>query len=157
MTMEGAMKRAQTALIFTVSAITACSAEVGTEADTATIHQAIQGGQVASAYPEAVLVGASASGFEVPCSGTLISPHVVVTSAICLFRFGPWRVMAPSAGGVSVMSAGAAVFDWSPINPQPHNIGVIYLPHDSPITLAKYPALPHAPIADGTLVSRLGR
>jgi hypothetical protein len=155
--MMRALQRAQTALIFAMSALTACSAEVGTEADTAAVHQAIQGGQVASAYPEAVLVGASASGFEVPCSGTLISPHVVVTSAICLYRFGPWRVTAPSVGGVSAISTGGAVFDWSPINPQRHDIGVIFLPHDSPITLAKYPALPHAPVADGTLVSLLGR
>src|SRR5262245_59071768 len=129
MTMEGpamtpALQRCQTALIFAMTALTACSAEAGTEADTAAIQQAIQGGQVATAaYPEAVLVGAAASGFEVPCSGTLISPHVVVTSAICLFRFGPWRVTVPAAGGVSIMSTGGAVFDWSPINPRPHNIG----------------------------------
>jgi hypothetical protein len=132
-----------------------CACVVQDDEHVSEAEHAITGGELAAGYPEAALVDAFMGANQVRCSGIVISPHVVVTSAICLWRFGPWRVTVPFAGGQSVVATGGAVYDFSPINPRPHNLGVVFLP--TPITLPAYPRLAAAPVADGTQVVRLGR
>jgi hypothetical protein len=109
----------------------------------------------ATAYPEAVLITAIAGSNQVACSGTLISPHVVLTTAMCLHRFGSWQVTFPGVGGQSVVATSGATFDWSTTNPDRHNVGVIFL--NTPVSLARFPTLASSPVVDGTLGSALGR
>jgi hypothetical protein len=121
--------------------------------------QPIKGAAVASAYPEAVLLDTLQDGQLTPaCSGALIAPRVVLTSARCAGASGQARVRAPFAYGDEAWARGATTYDGSGAawtNGESRDVGLVFL--DRPIYLDAYPQLAAWPLQDGALVVSVGR
>ena len=67
----------------------------------------------AAAYPEVALLDGEKDGSPAPgCSGALIAPRAVLTSARCATRFDRWRVTFPFAAGQAAQGVGFAVYDF---------------------------------------------
>lgn len=122
---------------------------------------AIIGGTAASAYPEAILIDIYQAGqLYGACSGSLIAPQVVLTAGHCVDGFTSWKVKAPFANNQAATSSSGETYDWNEhgaqtVNPNHHDIGLIYLPKS--ITLASYPTLAQQPLAAGTNIVNIGR
>jgi len=104
----------------------------------------------ATAYPEAVQLDLPAG----ICTGSIITPHVVLTAAHCAFAA---TVTAPYNGHQVLQGSQVATFsDWNGDPSTGHDVGLIFL--DSPATLsaAQCPVLAQKPLADGTNVVNLG-
>lgn len=115
-----------------------------------------------SAYAEAVLVDMSRAGRIVSaCSGALIAPKVVLTAGHCVDGFDGWRVRAPFANNQVASSSQAATYDWSgnsataTVNPNQHDVALVFL--NTPITLASYPTIARAKVAEGAQLINVGR
>ncbi|MFO0612432.1 MAG: trypsin-like serine protease [Polyangiaceae bacterium] len=121
---------------------------------------AIVGGTAATAYPEAVLIqmynGGSLSSY---CSGSLVSPRVVLTAGHCVQGIDGWVVKAPFASNQQAQAASAKTYDWNTdseyVDPNQHDIGLIILSKD--ITLASYPTIATTPVAFGSKAQNIGR
>ena len=122
------------------------------------VVESIIGGVEAPDYPEAALVNMrSAKGGNFACTGAVIAPRVVLTAGHCVDGYTDWTV---TAAKTTVTSKSAEVYDWkgigsTTVSPNHHDIGLIYLP--TPITLASYPTLASAPLANGSKVTNVGR
>lgn len=121
--------------------------------------EAIVGGVSATAtYPEAALLNmTSTAGLGYACSATLIAPKVVLTAGHCVDGMASWQVYV---GTNLRTSTHGETYDWaengaSTVNPAHHDIGLVYL--DQAITLASYPTLATAKVANGTSALNVGR
>lgn len=114
-------------------------------------------------YPEAVLIDMNKPGetnFGWVCSGSLISPHVVLTAGHCVAGYSEFRVKAPGAPGVPVVRSTRGVTDYADrvdgsTNPDKKDVGAILLPE--PIVLPAYPTLAAQPLPAGALIQNMGR
>ena len=121
---------------------------------------AIIGGTAATAYPEAVLIqmynGGQLSSY---CSGSLVSPRVVLTAGHCVHGIDGWVVKAPFASNQQAQAASAKTYDWNTdsetVDPSMHDIGLIVLSKD--ITIATYPTIATSHVAWGSKVQNIGR
>src|SRR6185436_12211913 len=81
------------------------------------------------------------------------------TAGHCVHGFDGWRITAPHASGQTSSSSSAVTYDWNTdsetVDPNAHDLGLVFL--DTPITLASYPVVADAPIADGAQVINVGR
>ncbi len=126
--------------------VLACSAD----GPLGSTREAIEGGVLASDYPEAVVV--TSDGF-IPCSGVLLSPNVVLSAGHCRGTGASFVVSAPF-----VETQATASSSWSPFDDDPAtspDVLLIYL--DSPITLTSYPTLMTTEALPGTAVVDIGR
>ncbi|APR88003.1 hypothetical protein A7982_13352 [Minicystis rosea] len=121
---------------------------------------AIRGGRVASDYPEAVVIDMKRGGRPLAaCSGSLITPTVVLTAGHCVVGFDGWDIRAPYAGAQRATAAEAATLysatDAHAVNPNRHDIGLVFL--STPIQLDAYPTLASAPLYEGDAIVNIGR
>jgi secreted trypsin-like serine protease len=122
--------------------------------------QEIKGGSLATDYPESVLLLMKVGGTPRSlCSGSLIAPSVVITAGHCVHGFDSWTVTAPFAGGQTSSTTNATTFDWNSgsdnVDPDTHDVALVLL--DTPITIASYPTIATAALADGASVVNVGR
>jgi V8-like Glu-specific endopeptidase len=137
-------------------AFTACSATPATEGQA----DPIVDGHRATKYKEAVVIDMLRSGARVAgCSGVLVAPRVVLTAGHCVAEFDDFAILAPFANGQWSRAHRTATYDWrargEAVDPNAHDLGLIFL--DTPIQLATYPKLAHAPVADGKRLINVGR
>jgi len=154
-----------------VSALVACSDGPRTFEWTASTRAPIVNGVVASAYPEAALVDIYQQGqLRAYCSGSLIAPQVVLTAGHCVkgetappppLTPDGWDVTLPYNGGQRISASGATVYDWPQtagvVDPNYHDIGLVFLATPATITTAQCPALATAPLASGSSIVNIGR
>ncbi|MEO7330328.1 MAG: S1 family peptidase [Minicystis sp.] len=153
------------ALLFALGSLVAACAPEGTDSQeqnetTESRGRAIVGGSTATGFPEAVLVDMYVNGqLNSYCSGSLIAPKVVLTAGHCVQGISSWTVRAPFASSQKASGKSSATYDWNNaseyVDPNQHDIGLVFL--DTPITLAQYPTLAAAPLADGAKVVNVGR
>jgi Trypsin len=119
----------------------------------------IVGGVPGFTFPEAVLIDyKAADGRGFLCSGSVVSPRVVLTAGHCVVEGVSWRVTAPNAGGQTASSTRGLtdfVSIGSKVNPDSLDVGLLVL--DSPIALSSYPTVASSPSAPGTEVRVVGR
>ena len=131
-------------LFFAGLLVVACS-------DVGRSQERIQGGTVATDYPEAVFV--TSDGF-IPCSGVLLAPKVVLSAGHCRGNGTSFVVTAPNAGNASVTGSRSwSLFDDSVATSS--DVLLIFL--DDPITLDAYPTLSPTEVAPNTSVVDIGR
>jgi hypothetical protein len=93
----------------------------------------------AEAYPEVVLIDVQRGGQPgLSCTGALLTPSVVLTSARCASAYGEVLVRAPFASGQAAWGVRAAVPDYGYTYDAPsagaHDVGLLEL--DRPLYLA---------------------
>jgi MYXO-CTERM domain-containing protein len=155
-----------------VSALVACSGPAGPGSfeGTSSTGEAIVNGTPATAYPEAALVDIYQQGQLVAfCSGSLIAPQVVLTAGHCVMGESGqtpltptgWSVTLPYNGNQKITASGAKVFDWpqtdGTVDPNYHDIGLVFLSTPANVTMAQCPALATGPVANGSSVVNIGR
>lgn len=126
--------------------------------NTAAAEEAIVGGTLATQYPEAAYLNidlTATGGYA--CSGALISPRVVLTAGHCVDTHKAWEV---HVGAEVRKSASAATYDWnekgaSTVNPNHHDIGLVFLDQD--VKLAAYPTIASAALPNNAKVTNVGR
>lgn len=139
-------------------ALLACSSSGPPPEGTGSSGDEIIGGTLASQYPEAAYLNidtTAAGGYL--CSAALIAPRVVLTAGHCVDTHKTWEV---HVGTETRTSTSAATYDWNEggattVNPNHHDIGLVYLP--TPITIASYPTLASSALANGAKVTNVGR
>ena len=135
----------------------AADESVTVEETTSNASDAIKGGVRADAYPESVIVNLRISGNPAgECSGSVISPYVVLTAGHCIRGYSEWSVRAPYAGNQTINVTGRAVFDYltNGFDSQHHDVGVLFL--STPIRLAQYPAISKYTLPANTNVVSIG-
>jgi MYXO-CTERM domain-containing protein len=149
----------------------ACSGDPGapTRAETTgTASSPIIGGAPAVAYPEAALVDMSQTGSMTVgfCSGALIAPQVILTAGHCIKGDGPfvpdlWQITLPYNGGQRFASTSTATYDYTStttmVDPNAHDIGLVFLPSAASVLLTQCPALATMPIDSSAQVVNVGR
>jgi len=123
-------------------------------------REPIIGGTPATGFPEAVLVDIQQNGqTTMGCSGTVIAPNVVLTAGHCVADGDGWNITAPYASGQTAHGSSSATFDWTQtdddVSPDEHDVGLVFL--DAPISLATYPTIATAGLADGAQIVTVGR
>ena len=124
------------ALIPASLSLAACAGPLPGDEQVESAQARIEGGAVASAYPEAVII----DGVGQPCSGALLAPGVVITSARCAPAGGRVHVTAPFADDQASDGSGSTADDGDGLQ---HDVGLVYL--DASIDLAAYPQLASSP------------
>ena len=105
-------------------------------------------------HPASVVVDFyGARGRSAACSGTLISPNVVLTSAHCASGSRGARVVAPDASGASSTVARSFPYGWSATKDPAGQYDLELLTLTKPITLASYPAIQEQPCEGCKVVS----
>ena len=123
-------------------------------------EDAIIGGSLATAYPEATLIEMKAGGVVSSiCSGAVIAPKLVLTAGHCVHGFDGWNIKVPFANNQTAKGIRGEVLDWNSdsesVDPNLHDVGVIFL--DKPIQLASYPTIATASVTIGSKVQNIGR
>jgi MYXO-CTERM domain-containing protein len=156
-----------------VAVTVACSSAAGPGAPepTGEAVEPIVNGTVASAYPEAALVDIYQQGqLMAYCSGSLIAPQVVLTAGHCVkgengsqgtLTPDGWKVTLPYNGGQKITASGATVYDWpqtdGTVDPNYHDIGLVFLASPANVAAADCPVLATAPVASQSNVVNIGR
>jgi hypothetical protein len=141
----------------------ACTAAVdsGSEDEPVGVSaEPIIGAVPAASYSEAAILNIdvpASGGVFWACSAAVIAPRVVLTAGHCVDGHSKWQVVS---GTQSRLSTTAVTYDWhengaKTINPAHHDIGLVFLGSD--IALSSYPKLATAPLANGALVTNVGR
>ena len=160
------MRHLSFAVLAAVAATTAaCALPTSGGADPEAAHvgkggEAIRDGALATAYPEAVLLDVGNDGEDrLPCSGALVTPRVVLTSARCASADGDFRVTAPFARGETAWGTGALTYDDEDVAPaeagDTHDLGLVFL--DRPLYVGTYAEIALSPLGDGDRVVTVGR
>jgi hypothetical protein len=114
--------RSSALLSFLGIALCACSVEDSSAEGIATSSEPLTSGSPATNYPEAVTITTSSG----PCTGTLISGKVVLTSGACAAGSTSWTVNVGTwtvhFGAVTEMASRAATLDAE------HDVGLVFLP-----------------------------
>jgi hypothetical protein len=139
-------------------AVVGCSGSPATGEDVGAANEPIVGGSLATQYPEAAYldIDITATG-EYLCSATLIAPKVVLTAGHCVDTHTKWEV---HVGAATQVSTSAMTYDWNEhgattVNPAHHDLGLVFL--SQAISIAAYPTLASAPLANGAKVTNVGR
>ena len=151
------------ALLALFASIPACAVQYSDSDDPEQIadeSQTIKGGSLATDYPESVLLLMKVGGQPKElCSGSLISPTVVITAGHCVHGFNSWSVTAPFANGQTSVTSKATTFDWNSgsdnVDPNTHDVALVLL--DTPINIAAYPTIASGSLSDGSTVVNVGR
>lgn len=119
----------------------------------------IIGGSKATGYPEAALIDMGyGSQIQSACSGTLISPRVVLTAGHCIGKFTDWYITLPFSGNQKGHGKGQ-VLDYNSqsesVDPNAHDVGLVVL--DQPLSIAAYPMVATNKVPNGTKAQNIGR
>ena len=149
------------ALALGATALGGCSAggsTAGGEDSVGATGEPIIGGTPAAMYPEAgyLNIDFTASGGYI-CSSVLIAPKVALTAGHCVDGHTKWEF---HVGSDVRSTTSAATYDWNEhgattVNPNHHDLGLVFF--DQAITLASYPSIAKAKVANGAKVTNVGR
>ncbi len=149
---------ALTALFMGCAAVPDPTQEDLDETESSGQESPIIGGTKATGYPEAALIDFGSNGqTSYACSGTLITPRVVLTAGHCI-EGTDWYVTLPFAGNQKAHGKGQ-VLDYKTgsqyVDPNAHDVGLIVL--DTPLNIAAYPTIATAGVPNGTKAQNIGR